>query len=223
MPQLDQFTYLSQFVWLCVFYMSFYVLLMNDGLPKLSRILKLRAQLVSQHTNSNADTITQMSSPLGQDPVKTSHRDTSGTADLRALSKSVSYLNSCVSGASQWCNDMITTLNSNKLKRMNSTYLSSLGELGVSQVIKQSALETISPLTLLRESTALKTLMEKQAPRLDRKQGTSKRSRKRRQKPSHRKANLMPPAVLLNSIYVLRAQKFLLNFKKKRKISKKNA
>jgi F-type H+-transporting ATPase subunit b len=205
MPQLDQFTYLSQFVWLCVFYMSFYVLLMNDGLPKLSRILKLRAQLVSQHTNSNADTITQMGSPLGQDPVKTSHRDTSGTADLRALSKSVSYLNSCVSGASQWCNDMITTLNSNQLKLMNSAYLSSLGELGVSQVIKQSALETISPLT--PRTIALKTLMETQAPRLEHEQSTSKQPR---QKPSQLDANLMHTTVLLNSIYILRAQKCIL-------------
>jgi hypothetical protein len=41
MPQLDQFMYLTQFVWLCVFYMAFYVLLYNDGLPKISHILKL--------------------------------------------------------------------------------------------------------------------------------------------------------------------------------------
>jgi len=41
MPQLDQFTYLTQFVWLCVFYTTLYVLLYNDALPKISRILKL--------------------------------------------------------------------------------------------------------------------------------------------------------------------------------------
>ena len=52
MPQLDQFTYLTQFLWLCVFFMSFYVLLYNDGLPKISRILKLRSKLVSQQSES---------------------------------------------------------------------------------------------------------------------------------------------------------------------------
>jgi hypothetical protein len=194
--------------------MSFYVLLMNDGLPKLSRILKLRAQLVSQHTNSNADTINQVEGQESKNfPVKApgvpsgTIRSTSGTADLLALSKSVSYLNSCVSGASQWCNDMITTLNSNQLKLMNSAYLSSLGELGVSQVIKQSALETISPLALPRETIALKTLMETQAPRLEQEQSTSKQPR---QKPSQLDANLMHTTVLLNSIYILRAQKCLL-------------
>ncbi|KAH9576672.1 hypothetical protein CY35_01G175500 [Sphagnum magellanicum] len=50
MPQLDQFTYLTQFVWLCVFYTTLYVLLYSDGLPKISRILKLREQLIS-HQN----------------------------------------------------------------------------------------------------------------------------------------------------------------------------
>ncbi|BFI36646.1 hypothetical protein MARPO_0058s0051 [Marchantia polymorpha] len=34
--------YLTQFVWLCVIYMTFYVLLYNDGLPKISRFIKLR-------------------------------------------------------------------------------------------------------------------------------------------------------------------------------------
>jgi hypothetical protein len=42
--------YLTQFVWLCVFYTTLYVLLYNDGLPKISRILKLREQLIS-HQN----------------------------------------------------------------------------------------------------------------------------------------------------------------------------
>jgi hypothetical protein len=46
MPQLYQFMYLTQFVWLCVFYTTLYVLLYNDKLPKISRILKLRDQLI---------------------------------------------------------------------------------------------------------------------------------------------------------------------------------
>jgi len=53
MPQLDQFTYLTQFVWLCVFYMIFYVLLFNDGLPKISRILKLRAHLCADRSQGS--------------------------------------------------------------------------------------------------------------------------------------------------------------------------
>jgi F-type H+-transporting ATPase subunit b len=167
MPQLDQFTYLTQFVWLCVFYMSFYLLLMNDGLPKVSRILKLRAQLVSQHTSSSDDVVPH---EIEQDAVI-----------KQSLSSSVSYLDSCISGASEWCNNIVSTLNDNQLKTMNSAYLSSLGEISVSQVLKQSALETISPLT--RNTTVLKTLVTQPEPL----------------------------AVKLSSIYLLRTQKSLLS------------
>nr|QQO99819.1 ATP synthase subunit 8 [Selaginella nipponica] len=47
MPQLDQFTYLTQFVWLCVFYCTLDVLLYHEGLPLMSRRLKLRSLVFS--------------------------------------------------------------------------------------------------------------------------------------------------------------------------------
>jgi hypothetical protein len=132
MPQLDQFTYLSQYVWLCVFYMTFYVLLYNYGLPKISRILKLRAYLVSQQSKD-----TQLSNK---------NVDTSVVLQT-ALKNSFSYLYSSVSGASNWCSGMINSLNSNQLKPMNKSYLSSLGEIGLSQVIKDSALNASAPVS----------------------------------------------------------------------------
>jgi len=122
MPQLDQFTYLTQFVWLCVFYMAFYVLLYNDGLPKISRILKLRKQLIS-HQN------------VGTEPS-----DYSVEQDVvfkECFDTSISYLYSGVSGASKWCNEMVKSLNANQLKRLNKSYVCSLGEISVSQVIKK--------------------------------------------------------------------------------------
>nr|WRH36847.1 ATP synthase F0 subunit 8 [Cyperus stolonifer] len=49
MPQLDKFTYFSQFFWLCLFFFTFYIAICNngDGLLGISRILKLRNQLIS--------------------------------------------------------------------------------------------------------------------------------------------------------------------------------
>ncbi|KAI4298052.1 hypothetical protein MLD38_040516 [Melastoma candidum] len=54
MPQLDQFTYFTQFFWLCLFLFSFYIFICNDrdGVLGISRILKLRNQLVS-HQGKN--------------------------------------------------------------------------------------------------------------------------------------------------------------------------
>lgn len=42
MPQLDKVTFLSQFFWLCVFFLGFYYVLLKYYLPKLSRILSVR-------------------------------------------------------------------------------------------------------------------------------------------------------------------------------------
>ena len=42
MPQLDKVTFLSQFFWLCFFYIGLYFSILNFFLPKMSLILKLR-------------------------------------------------------------------------------------------------------------------------------------------------------------------------------------
>jgi F-type H+-transporting ATPase subunit b len=145
MPQLDQFTYLTQFIWLCIFYMTFYVLLFNDGLPKISRILKLRAYLCNdQHTDRE-----QENGQHNQSPKVTGEKNTldSESQDVifRTLNSSVSYLNSSVAGALRWCTNSVEGLNSNQLKSLNKSYLRSIGELGVSQLIKYNALEASAP------------------------------------------------------------------------------
>jgi len=42
MPQLDFVTYLSQFTWLAIFYITLYIALQNIYLPKIARVLKMR-------------------------------------------------------------------------------------------------------------------------------------------------------------------------------------
>ena len=53
MPQLDKLTYFSQFFWLCLLLFTFYILLFNNnnGILGISRILKLRNQLLSHRGN----------------------------------------------------------------------------------------------------------------------------------------------------------------------------
>ncbi|GFS28126.1 hypothetical protein Acr_00g0000190 [Actinidia rufa] len=54
MPQLDKFTYFTQFFWSCLFLFTFYIPICNDGdgILGISRILKLRNQLVSHRENN---------------------------------------------------------------------------------------------------------------------------------------------------------------------------
>ena len=47
MPQLDKVTFLSQFFWLCFFYLGFYYILLKHFLPKISRVLALRKRKMS--------------------------------------------------------------------------------------------------------------------------------------------------------------------------------
>jgi hypothetical protein len=134
MPQLDQFTYLSQFVWLCVFFVSYYILVYNDALPKISRILKLRARLVSQQDSSQLD--------------HNNNQEAQGDAVItQSLDSCTAYLSSSVSNASQWCNEMVASLNANQLEPVNHSYVRSLAEITLSEVIKGSVLDTISPPT----------------------------------------------------------------------------
>ena len=54
MPQLDKFTYFTQFFWSCLFLFTFYIPICNDGdgVLGISRILKLRNKLVSHRGNN---------------------------------------------------------------------------------------------------------------------------------------------------------------------------
>ena len=47
MPQLDQVTFFSQFFWLFFFFIAFYLLLLKNFLPSLSRILKYRKNKIT--------------------------------------------------------------------------------------------------------------------------------------------------------------------------------
>ncbi|CAN6440762.1 unnamed protein product [Victoria cruziana] len=55
MPQLDKFTYFTQFFWSCLILFSFYILLCNDGdgILGISRIFKLQNQLISHQRRGN--------------------------------------------------------------------------------------------------------------------------------------------------------------------------
>ena len=56
MPQLDSATFFSQYIWLVVFYIGFYLLLVQTFLPQMARILKTRAALLKAPTDIQAGT-----------------------------------------------------------------------------------------------------------------------------------------------------------------------
>ena len=48
MPQLDTVSYMSQFFWLCFFFLGFYFSLVQFTLPKMARILKFRQEKMAK-------------------------------------------------------------------------------------------------------------------------------------------------------------------------------
>lgn len=64
MPQLDTVTYLSQFFWLCFFFLGFYFAIVQFFLPKMARILKFRQEkmekIQEQSSSYMSDSETQL-------------------------------------------------------------------------------------------------------------------------------------------------------------------
>ncbi|KAH7510475.1 hypothetical protein FEM48_ZijujUnG0126600 [Ziziphus jujuba var. spinosa] len=90
MPQLDKFTYFTQFFWSCLFLFTFYIPICNDGdgVLGISRILKLRNKLVSHRGNNIRS------------------NDPNSLEDIlrKGFSTGVSYMYSSLFEVSQWCN-----------------------------------------------------------------------------------------------------------------------
>lgn len=61
MPQLDIVSYFPQFFWFCLFFTSFYVVLVQNYLPKLKRIFAVReAYQTNQAQNQSSQELTQL-------------------------------------------------------------------------------------------------------------------------------------------------------------------
>nr|QOD41066.1 ATPase subunit 8 [Larix sibirica] len=122
MPQLDKFTYFTQFFWLCLIFFTFYISLCRDGVPRISRILKLRNQLVPHQ---------QRGKP---------RLDPNSLEEIlgRGFSTGVSYMYSSLFEVSQWC-DAADLLGKNK----KITYISCFGEISGSRRMERNILYLI--------------------------------------------------------------------------------
>ena len=125
MPQLDKFTYFTQFFWSCLFLFTFYIAICNDGdgLLGISRILKLRNQLVSHRENNIRS------------------KDPNSLEDIlrKGFSTGVSYMYSSLFEVSQWCKavDLLG-------KRKRITLISCFGEISGSRGMERNIFYLIS-------------------------------------------------------------------------------
>ena len=125
MPQLDKFTYFTQFFWSCLFLFTFYIPICNDGdgVLGISRILKLRNQLVSHRGNN----------------IRSNDPNSFEDILRKGFSTGVSYMYSSLFEVSQWCNavDLFG-------KRRKITLISCFGEISGSRVMERNIFYLIS-------------------------------------------------------------------------------
>ena len=125
MPQLDKFTYFTQFFWSCLFLFTFYIPICNDGdgVLGISRILKLRNQLVSHRGNN----------------IRSNDPNSLEDISRKGFSTGVSYMYSSLFEVSQWCNavDLLG-------KRSKIALISCFGEISGSRGMERNILDLIS-------------------------------------------------------------------------------
>lgn len=124
MPQMDSAAFLPQVFWLVVVFFSFYIIVLKNILPVLSRILKVRAKKLSQ----------------GQDLLESMGNETNliGADYDQILTKttkeSTDFLQKTSSNAGAWIEDSLDqttgkSATSEKLTKMNDLYLQTVGEI----------------------------------------------------------------------------------------------
>nr|YP_009731004.1 ATPase subunit 8 [Epirixanthes elongata]QBB73157.1 ATPase subunit 8 [Epirixanthes elongata] len=123
MPQLDQFTYFTQFFWSCLFLFTFYIAICNDVLG-ISRIHKLRNLLSNRGNNIRI-------------------KDPNSLEDIllrKGFSTGVSYMYSSLFEVSQWCN-AVDSFGLNNSKRI---WISCFGEISGSRGMERTLFSMIS-------------------------------------------------------------------------------
>lgn len=117
MPQLDTYMYFSQVFWLIIMFTTFYILVLNNILPNIARVLKLRNKQIN----------TSESSLVSKEHEKVMET-TSNTLEY-SLQDSTKFLNNVRKASSTWLEDSLKETNEKTLVELNKNYLKSIGEL----------------------------------------------------------------------------------------------
>jgi F-type H+-transporting ATPase subunit b len=130
MPQLDTFMYLSQVFWLLVLFTIFYILVLNNILPNISRVLKLRRKKISSE-----------GSFILLEEYNVVMTNTSNVLEELLINLILSLSKTRISTFS-WLEISLKEANEKTLLDLNKTYLKNVGELKgqsllITDIIKQ--------------------------------------------------------------------------------------
>lgn len=149
MPQLDRVTFLSQFFWLSIFFLSFYIVSIKHFLPQMSRLLKYRKKRLEQSSFQGQGSSAQLQQESeggkgtayasGQGMHNSTQEESSRVRESvdelleNGLKSSKNVLDQSIKATEMWLSGNTTQINQNKLKNVNVGYLHSLGERSLSE------------------------------------------------------------------------------------------
>lgn len=119
MPQLDNYSYLSQVFWLIFFFLLFYAVVMYSILPSLYKAIRLRQrklELMDSQKGNIKDEESSISAVFDQ-----------SLADSFVQSRK--SLETCIAQTNLWMESNAKKLNNSELYNANKMYLSSVQEL----------------------------------------------------------------------------------------------
>lgn len=148
MPQLDSFTYLTQVVWLCVFLFTYYILLLNNALPRISRLLKLRKQLTAGSTVTESQTDAQTLSVQGSKPTVL----LTGRIVWDVCRLSREFLSQTVQYSIDWYNQQLLNIHKGQFQKLHKKSVAFLGQLSLWQVLTSQLLSSGKALPLANRS-----------------------------------------------------------------------
>jgi hypothetical protein len=133
MPQLDLASFLPQVFWFILIFFSYYIIVVNNILPSLSRILKMRTKKLTQ----GKELLTSMSK----------ERNNLSTSYDNFLSQSLRESSQFLQNGLNLSNNWLSQSQQSKLKNEDlvQSYLEALEKLSASQAILRNLSNEISP------------------------------------------------------------------------------
>jgi uncharacterized membrane protein YhiD involved in acid resistance len=136
MPQLDTYMYFSQVFWLLIIFITFYILILNNILPKISRVLKLRRK----HINIGHGSL-----------LVNEYQGVRSKMSLRlesSLKNTTNLINNARNSSSVWLDTSIQEASQKRLLQLHESYLKSVSELKgqsilINKIINQKSSHTI--------------------------------------------------------------------------------
>ena len=122
MPQLDKVTFLSQFFWLCALFLGFYLAVLKNFLPKMSRVLKYRKKKLGQSHKGVGN----------MHKENTLVRSSANKVLENGLKNSKDLFKQNSQRTEKWMLDLIRETNNTSFQKTNNTYLYSIGERSIS-------------------------------------------------------------------------------------------